>query len=130
MRQARIKVRAESGSAVYHCISRTVNGERLFDDEAKEMLRRQLRQIARYCGVEVITYAIMSNHFHILVRVPKSRPVADGELLERFRFFIPSRLDSKRRNSPRSYLNWKPEEWRPRIGALNRRRLWAMFLRS
>jgi putative transposase len=89
MRQARIKVNSDEGVAVYHCISRTVNGESLFDDEAKEMLKRQLRQIARYCGVEVITYAIMSNHFHILVRVPKSTPLSDRDLLGRFRILYP-----------------------------------------
>ena len=41
MRQPRIKVAAEEGEAVYHCMSRTVNGERLFNDVAKEVLRRQ-----------------------------------------------------------------------------------------
>jgi putative transposase len=42
MRQARIKIDSEKGAAVYHCISRTVNGERLLDDVAKEVLRKQL----------------------------------------------------------------------------------------
>ena len=41
MRQARIKVAAESGEAVYHCFSRSVNGEWLFDEPAREVLRRQ-----------------------------------------------------------------------------------------
>jgi hypothetical protein len=41
MRQARIKVAAETGEAVYHCLSRSVNGERLFDDPAKEIPRRR-----------------------------------------------------------------------------------------
>ncbi len=40
MRQARIKVDAEEGEAVYHCMTRTVNGERLLDDVAKEVLRK------------------------------------------------------------------------------------------
>ena len=71
MRQARIKEDAEEGEAVYHCMSRTVNGERLLEDVAKEVLRKQLWQIADYCGLEIITYAIMANHFHVLVRVPK-----------------------------------------------------------
>ena len=56
--------------AVYHCMSRTVNGERLFGEREKEMLRRMLHQVADFCGVQVLTYCVMSNHFHVLVRVP------------------------------------------------------------
>ncbi len=89
MRQARIKVDAAAGEAVYHCMSRTVNGERLFDDTAKEILRRQLWQVAHYCGVEIVTYAIMANHFHVLIRVPQSQRVSDDELLGRFAVLYP-----------------------------------------
>ncbi|MDR1011172.1 MAG: transposase, partial [Opitutaceae bacterium] len=35
------------------------------------------------------TYAIMDNHFHVLVRVPKKTPVADAELLRRYRLLHP-----------------------------------------
>ena len=89
MRQARIKVDAGEGQAVYHCMSRTVNGERLLDDVAKEVLRKQLWQISDYCGLEIITYAIMSNHFHVLVRVPQKPAVTDAELVRRFRILYP-----------------------------------------
>ncbi len=64
MRCARIKVRAEDGEAVYHCMTRTVNGERVIDDTAKEVLRKQLWLVADFCGVQILTHAILSNHFH------------------------------------------------------------------
>ena len=70
-------------------MSRTVNGERLLDDVAKEVLRKQLWQISDYCGLEIITYAIMSNHFHVLVRVPQKPAVTDAELVRRFRILYP-----------------------------------------
>ena len=71
-------------------MSRTVNGERLLDDVAKEVLRKQLWQVADYCGVQIVTFAIMSNHFHVLVRVPeKERSVSDEELLRRFQVLYP-----------------------------------------
>ena len=89
MRQARIKVDAGKGEAVYHCMSRTVNGERLLDDVAKEVLRKQLWQIADYCGLEVITYAVMSNHFHVLVRVSQKPAITDTELVRRYRVLYP-----------------------------------------
>jgi putative transposase len=89
MRQARIKVDAEEGEAVYHCMTRMVNGERLLDDVAKEVLRKQLWQIADYCGLEIISYAIMANHFHVLVRVPKKTEVIDDELIRRYQVLYP-----------------------------------------
>ena len=89
MRQARIKVDADLGAAVYHVMTRTVNGERLLEDSAKEVLRKQLWQIADYCGIEVITYAILSNHFHVLVKVPKRAKISDKELLRRFDVLYP-----------------------------------------
>jgi len=89
LRQRRIKIPAAEDEAVYHCITRTVNRERLFDDVAMDILRRQLWQVADYCGVRVHTYAILSNHFHILVHIPKQQPISDVELLRRYRVLYP-----------------------------------------
>ena len=79
MRMARIKVAGES--AVYHCISRVVGGQMLLDDLGKEKLTELLGRLADFCGVEVITYCMMSNHFHLLVRVPARVELSDAELL-------------------------------------------------
>ena len=84
MRLARIKMTGRS--AVYHCISRVVGGQRLLDDLCKEKLVEILRQLSRFCGVEVITYCMMANHFHILIRVPDKQEPTDAQLLERMEF--------------------------------------------
>lgn len=89
MRQARIKVDAGEREAIYHVMTRTVNGERLLDDVAKEVLRKQLWQIADYCGVRVVTYAIMANHFHVLLRVPCKAALSDAEMLRRYAVLYP-----------------------------------------
>ncbi len=89
MRHSRIKTPTSEGEATYHCISRTVNGEWLFDDVAKETFRKQLWRVADYCGVKIVTYTIMVNHFHILVNVPQQTPVADDELLRRYAVLYP-----------------------------------------
>jgi len=83
MRLARIKVEGES--AVYHCISRIVGGQYLLEEEEKEKLRRLIWDQARFCGVEVITYCVMSNHFHLLVRVPEQTSPTDSQLIARAR---------------------------------------------
>ena len=89
MRTPRLKIAPHSSEAVYHCMSRTVNSERCLDDTAKEVLRKQLWQIADYCGVKILTYAIMSNHFHVLVHVPLKTDLADAELLRRYHVLYP-----------------------------------------
>ena len=78
-----------SGDGVYHCMTRTVNGERLFKDRDKEVLRKMLWRIADFSGVEVLTYCILSNHFHVLVRVPEALKVSDSELVRRFGLLYP-----------------------------------------
>jgi len=70
-------------------MTRTVNGERLFKDREKEVLRKMIWQVADFCGVEVLTYCVMSNHFHVLVRVPEQAEVSDQELLRRYRVLYP-----------------------------------------
>jgi hypothetical protein len=46
--------------------------------EEKEQLVTWMRRYELFCGVKVVTYCMMSNHFHILVEVPQ-RP-APGKL--------------------------------------------------
>ena len=74
---------------MYHCMTRTVNGERLFEDREKEMLRKMLWQVADFSGVEILTYCIMSNHFHVLVRVPEKEELSDAELMRRYKVLYP-----------------------------------------
>ena len=78
-----------SGTAVFHAMSRTVGNAFLFKDREKEVLRKMIRQVADFCGVEVLTYCIMSNHFHVLIRIPCVDSVCDAELLRRFKVLYP-----------------------------------------
>ncbi|MFO8028103.1 MAG: transposase [Opitutales bacterium] len=83
------RIKVEGTDASYHAMSRVVGGERLLGDREKEVLRKMLWQVADFCGVEILTYCVMSNHFHVLVRVPEKRAVSDGELLRRFKVLYP-----------------------------------------
>ena len=78
---ARLKLQGRT--AVYHCISRVVGGQALLDDLSKEKLVALLGQMAAFCGVEVITYCMMSNHIHLLLRVPEEPNPSDAQLVER-----------------------------------------------
>jgi putative transposase len=63
--------------AIYHCVSRIVNREYLLKREEKEKFVGLMRAYGRFCQVEVLTFCVMSNHFHILVEVP-ARPEDGG----------------------------------------------------
>ncbi|MCB1086627.1 MAG: transposase [Verrucomicrobiae bacterium] len=69
MRQARLL--QEHGDAFYHCMSRVVDKRFIFKDKEKNYFRKWMRKLEIFCGVEVVTYCLMSNHFHLLVRVPE-----------------------------------------------------------
>jgi putative transposase len=73
-------------AACYHVVSR-INGRAfLLKDGEKELLRDLLRRVAGFCGVEILTFAILDNHFHLLVEVPgEVGELSDEALLERAR---------------------------------------------
>jgi putative transposase len=87
MRQPRIIIPNET--AVYHCISRCVGNQFLFDDLDKEQFRVLLRQQADFCGVQVITHNILDNHFHLELRVTPPGELSDAQLLGRAQRFYP-----------------------------------------
>ncbi len=61
-----------------HVTSRIVNRAFWFDEEGKRVFRGLMRKFEAFGGLRVITYCLMSNHFHILVEVPE-RP---GQMLD------------------------------------------------
>ncbi len=84
MRQGRIKIEGER--AVYHCMTKIVGGAFLLEDREKEVLRKQLWKVAGFCGVEILTYCLMDNHFHVLLRTPNEseiKDLSDSDLLKR-----------------------------------------------
>jgi REP element-mobilizing transposase RayT len=60
-------------------MSRICDGLPFFDETDKEALTIVLRKLARFSGIKVLTYCVMGNHFHALVRVPERE-----EWLKRF----------------------------------------------
>ena len=77
--------------AFYHVMSRALEKRPIFDVLAAEMFRRFLRQVEAFSGVKVVTYCVMSNHFHILLQVPERQLISDEEMFRRLeRGFSPA----------------------------------------
>ena len=80
MRQARfLSPSSEDHHCLYHCISRVVDRRFVLGAEEKDVFVRMMREYEAFCGVKVLSYCIMSNHFHLLVEVP---PKVKGESVE------------------------------------------------
>ena len=81
-RIARIKA---EGEAFYHVVSRIANKAFLLDDaEKKRVFVNMMHRAADFSGVDVITYVVMDNHFHLCVKIPEREgEVPESEILRR-----------------------------------------------
>jgi len=70
MRRSRLLAPADLHHATYHCVSRIVNRDMVLGEKEKEKFREYMRVYERLLGVQVLTYCLMDNHFHILVTIP------------------------------------------------------------
>ena len=87
MRHPRLKGSARP-ACFYHCLSRITGGAFIFQTSGPgspeaEHFVDLLQRLAAFCGIPVLTYALMANHFHLLCEVPPPRALADTELLDR-----------------------------------------------
>jgi len=80
MRTARI---IGNGASYYHCMSRIIQGQMLLNDSEKERFRKIVRVVAEFAGIEVMTYALMTNHLHLLLMVPEKCEIDEKEVLRR-----------------------------------------------
>ena len=82
MRSARV---LGDGESYYHCMSRVIQGQMILNDNEKERFRKIMRLVSEFSGVDVLTYALMDNHLHLLLRVPTKQEIAEEEVLRRIK---------------------------------------------
>ena len=86
---ARIRrLRLTGEDAFYHIISRTVGQDFLLHDREKQKLFDIIKRYSAFFFVKVIGYAIMSNHFHLLVRMETGEDHSDEEIHQRLKTFF------------------------------------------
>jgi putative transposase len=81
------RVKAE-GQGFYHCVSRVVDARFIFQTTGHgspeaERFVLLMRRLEAFTGLRVLTYTLMSNHFHLLCEVPQARALSEAELLDR-----------------------------------------------
>ena len=95
--------------ALYHCVSRVVDRRFVLGDEEREQFVAYMRVYERFCGLRVLAFCVMSNHFHILLEVPavpegRGADWSDDQLLDHL-----SGLYSKQQMGA---LRWELEHYR------------------
>jgi len=85
MRHSRIK---PSEDTFMHVYNRTVGttSERPFRRREKEEFTRRLKRLCELYVIEVVSFQVMSNHFHLILHVP-GQPPSNEEAAERHKKF-------------------------------------------
>lgn len=110
-------------TAVYHCTVRMVDGLAKLDPESKQELVSLMRLVTEFAGVQLFTYCVMDDHFHVLVSIPSTIHLDDIELIRRYRLLYPAPhkyLAIELDQMERTLLGKKPGAARVRKKILNR----------
>lgn len=88
MRIARRYIKGELGGErleLYHVISRVVDRRMVFGKREKDVFEKMMRQFEEFSGCQILTYCLMTNHFHIMLKVPRMPEggVSDEEVWRR-----------------------------------------------
>ena len=124
MRRKRIK---NDGEGYYHLVNRCAFKQFLFEDSDKAIFVGMLRRMAEFSGIDILTYCVMSNHFHILVHVPPPRSISERELLSRVTILygaehaaeLRHRWDMYRKTGQQAQLDKEQSMLRKRMGDIS-----------
>jgi len=88
----------ENGFPVlYHITSRVVEKRFIFKERERARFLKLAKGYAVFSGFELVSWCLMSNHFHLLVRVPVQdvKAISDAELVERLKHVLnPQRMEN------------------------------------
>jgi REP element-mobilizing transposase RayT len=74
----------------FHVVSRVVDRRMIFGDEEKDYFVGLVRRFERFSGLEVLAYAVMGNHFHLLLCVPvRPEVISVKEVWRRMGYIYP-----------------------------------------
>lgn len=118
MRKLRIK---SPGEGFYHITSRCVDRAFKFEDDDKTMIVGFMRRMATFCGIEILTYAVLSNHFHILIHVLPPIELTDDVILRRVRALYGNEYAERIASRWTSYRKFGDEE---HMNRLKKEQLW------
>ena len=114
---------------LYHCISRCVRRAYLCGqdpltgknfDHRKQWLVDRLHELATIFALDVCGYSVLSNHFHLVLRIVRDRVLAwtDEQVPERYARLFPQ-IVRQTRDLPEPVRARRLGLWRHRLGDLS-----------
>ncbi|OPZ31293.1 MAG: Transposase IS200 like protein [Synergistetes bacterium ADurb.BinA166] len=99
----------------------------ILGDPEKEAFRRILRQCETFYGLHILTYCIMSNHFHVLIQVPEPVELSEEDVLHRIEALYSAKfvaglrqdLDALRQAGQHSLAQARLDSFSRRMGSLS-----------
>ena len=82
-------VRHQQPDNVYHLYNTIAHSVKFLEDEEKLDLMDRIRRVAEFCGIKLLSWCLMTNHFHLLVYLPPARELSDEEFRERLALLHP-----------------------------------------
>ena len=101
----------------YHIVSRTVLKSFLLDEVAKEKFMVILRKLSQVYFVRVVSFAIMSNHVHLIVRMLPEEDISDEDVKHRFHRYYNEGVVER---FQRPFLEEEIDYYRTRFGDLSK----------
>lgn len=89
MRKPRKFLKNPESKQFFHVTSRIVNGDQVIGSEEKVFFLKTLRKLEKFTGIKIMTYCLMDNHFHLLMKVPAPIPLKDEEIIKRMEHLYP-----------------------------------------
>ena len=106
--------RIKEYNTVHHLVSRIAHRVYfLKDDERKDFLE-MVRRTSEFCGIKLLGWCVMGNHFHILVHLPVPAVVDENEVMRRYGILKGEKVA---RNQVNEFIKWR------RLGASGEKRV-------
>lgn len=76
--------RIKSYQTYHHLMSRIAHKVYFLTEEVRNDFIEMIRRASDFCGIKLVAWCIMTNHFHLLVYLPEPEKLEANEILRRF----------------------------------------------
>ena len=85
------RILPQEGYFVVHVTSRVVHQRRLLDEQAKEAFLNLSLDWGHFSGIQILTVALMDNHFHLYLLVKERENLTEEQVIDRLRRVWPDK---------------------------------------
>jgi len=76
--------RVKDQDTVHHILNRIAHRVYFLGDDERNDFIEMIRRAAEYCGIKVLAWCVLTNHFHLMIHLPVADDVGEEEVLRRY----------------------------------------------